>query len=73
MRFSSMNTEHADENGRNYVVNIGGRLGWREQTEEREREESEPLQRDRCLTLSLARWGDPRPNKNSRKCHEEDG
>lgn len=38
MRFSSVNTEHADENGRNYVVNIGGRLGWREQTEERERE-----------------------------------
>jgi len=27
MRFSLMKTEHADEDGRNYEVNIGGRLG----------------------------------------------
>lgn len=74
MRFSSRNTERADANGRNYVVNIGGRLGWWEQTEEKERgEESEPFQRDGFLTLSLATRVIPRPSKNSRKCHEEDG
>ena len=72
MRFSLMNTEHADEDGRNYDVNVGGRLGqWKQTEEEREgvRTISEGQVSEPCAWLSGVI---PKPSRNSRKCHEED-